>query len=72
MLTLYVLSAVLLLALTGFAALGVEDTRFHESWEPVRYQASPTVAMTWEDSLPGKKVLPWNESTATWIESEGK
>lgn len=71
MLTLYMLAAVLMLGMAAFAALGVEDTKFHESYTPVRYQASPVV-MRWDDGLPGKPVLPWIASTTEWIESEGK
>lgn len=72
MLTLYVLALLLVAGMAAFAALGVEDNRFHESYTPVRYQASPQV-MTWEEMLPGRpKVLPWDESTTEWIESEGK
>lgn len=60
MLTLLFLAVVLTLAIGAFAALGVEDSRFHASYVPVRYDASPTV-LTWESSLPGKPVLPWSE-----------
>lgn len=58
MLTLYVLAIVLMFAAAGFAALGVEDTKFHKSLEPKRYEASPTV-VRWDDCLPGKPVLSW-------------
>lgn len=60
MLTLLFLAVVLTLALGAFAALGVEDAKFHASFQPARYEASPTV-MPWEISLPGKPVLPWSE-----------
>lgn len=64
MLTLYVLAVALMFAAAAIAALGVEDTRFHKSLTPNRYEASPMV-VRWDDCLPGKPVLPW-------IESEGK
>lgn len=60
MLTLYVLAIALMFAAAGFAALGVEDTKFHKSLQPKRYQASPMV-LRWDDTLPGKPVLPWSE-----------
>lgn len=60
MLTLLFLAIVLTLALGAFAALGVEDAKFHASLQPIRYDASPEV-MTWEASLPGKPALPWSE-----------
>jgi hypothetical protein len=50
----------------------VEDDRAHSDYVPARYEASPMV-MRWEDSLPGKPVLPWNQTTAEWAAAiEGK
>ena len=72
MLTLFMLAALLTLGIAAFAALGVEDNRFHHDYMPIRYQTVSPTMMRWEDSLPGKPVLPWNESATEWIESEGK
>lgn len=57
------LAALLTLGIAAFVALGVEDTRYHKSLQPNRYEASPMV-VRWDDCLPGKPVLPWNTSTA--------
>lgn len=66
MLTLFLLAAVLAFAIGALIVLGVEDAKFHESYTPVHYQASPLV-FRWDESLPGKPKLPWTDS-----ESEGK
>lgn len=72
MLTLYILAFALMLGMAAFAALGVEDTKHHEAYTPTRYETMSPAFLRWEDSLPGRPVLPWNTSTAEWIESEGK
>jgi hypothetical protein len=57
------LLAILVAALLGLIALGVEDTKHHEG--PGRkYQASPN-AIRWEDSLPSRKPLPWTPEETT-------
>lgn len=61
MLTLFMLVIVLALACGAFIAVGVEDAKFHASYIPVRYQASPMVTR-WEDDMPGRPVLPWVET----------
>jgi hypothetical protein len=61
MLTLAILAFLLTAGIAAFAALGVEDNRFHDSYVPARYEAMPMV-MRWEDSLPGRPRLPWSES----------
>lgn len=66
MLTLYVLAAMLVVALAAYAALGVEDDRFHSDYVPVRYDTTSPMTARWEDSLPGKPMLPWNQTTAEW------
>ena len=61
MLTLVLLAAVLVAGIAAFAALGVEDKRFHASYVPVRYETMSPAFLRWEDSLPGRVSLPWTE-----------
>lgn len=66
MLTLYVLAAMLVVALAAYAALGVEDDRFHSDYIATRYDTMSPRVEPWEASLPGKPSLPWNQTTAEW------
>lgn len=61
MLTLALLAFVLVAGIAAFAALGVEDSKFHASFVPVRYEVMSPMTMRWEDSLPGRVKLPWSE-----------
>jgi hypothetical protein len=61
MLTLVLLAILLTAGIAAFAALGVEDTKFHASFVPARVAVAVPVHMNWEASLPGRKKLPWSE-----------
>ncbi len=68
MLTLAILLFVLLAGLAAYAALGVEDSRFHADHVPVKYETMSPAVMLWEASLPGKPKLPWDNATnGEWI-----
>ncbi|QEQ93616.1 membrane protein [Streptomyces phage Zuko] len=67
MLTLALLAFLLMAGIAAFAALGVEDKRFHDSYVPVRYETMSPMTTRWEDCLPGRVTLPWSETASEWI-----